>query len=120
MSSEKPRILIVDDQKDVADAVCRLLLGAGFEVETAYSPEDALSRVDRFKPAVVISDYDLGPMTGERLLLEIIHRRPTTRGLIVSGRPSAAASASFPFVAKPFVAATLMAAVRAVLQVAND
>src|SRR3984885_4010482 len=46
------RVLIVDDQPDVLEALSLLLKGAGYFIETAASPDDALA-------AALLSDYDL-------------------------------------------------------------
>jgi sigma-B regulation protein RsbU (phosphoserine phosphatase) len=50
--SETPKILVVDDQPDVREALRLLLKGQGYAIETAASPDDALA-------AAAYGDYDL-------------------------------------------------------------
>ncbi|NOZ21757.1 MAG: response regulator [Planctomycetes bacterium] len=49
-------ILVIDDEQDVAEAVRRILSKLGYHVETSYSSEDALERLEREHFDVVISD----------------------------------------------------------------
>jgi sigma-B regulation protein RsbU (phosphoserine phosphatase) len=46
------KVLVVDDQVDVREALRLLLKGAGYATETAESPKDALA-------AAATGDYDL-------------------------------------------------------------
>jgi DNA-binding NtrC family response regulator len=61
-----PRILVVDDQIDVLEALRLLLKGHGFEVETVTSPAAALAALER-------KDYDA-------MLLDMNYTRDTTSG----------------------------------------
>jgi len=61
-----PRILAVDDQIDVLEALRLLLKGHGFEVETVTSPAAALAALER-------RDYDA-------MLLDMNYTRDTTSG----------------------------------------
>jgi len=66
----RPRILIVDDYVDALEAWQLLLQAAGFEVITAVTGEDALSRADRDAPALVVLDVELPGLSG----LEVAER----------------------------------------------
>lgn len=82
--AEKPRILVVDDEEVILRSLARLLRRE-FEVETAPSPSEALKTLDRFRPAIVLSDYSMPEMTGTELLSEIGRRQPASLRLILSG-----------------------------------
>jgi len=60
------RVLIVDDQPDVLEALRLLLKGAGYFIETAKSPDDALA-------AALLSDYEL-------ILVDMNYTWDTTSG----------------------------------------
>lgn len=62
----KPVILVADDDADVRQALCRVLLDCGCEVVTAASPAEALSALRQSHPALV--------------LLDLNYRRDTTSG----------------------------------------
>lgn len=58
------RILVVDDNPDSANSLGMLLEFEGHEVESVYSSEDALERVESFKPDVVLLDIGLPGLDG--------------------------------------------------------
>jgi CheY-like chemotaxis protein len=59
------RVLIVDDERPVAEATSLLLEIEGFEVSVASSEQEALDCVRTFSPDIIVSDYHLrGGETG--------------------------------------------------------
>jgi DNA-binding response OmpR family regulator len=65
------RILVVDDERDVADAIKAGLTMSGFEVDLFYDPIAALAA---FRPDVydlVISDIKMPKMNGFEMVYEI-------------------------------------------------
>jgi PAS domain S-box-containing protein len=59
------RVLIVDDERPVAEATRLLFEIEGFEVSVASSEREAVECVERFSPDVIVSDYHLrGGETG--------------------------------------------------------
>jgi CheY-like chemotaxis protein len=58
------RILVVDDNPDSANSLGMVLEVEGHEVESVYSAQDALERVESFKPDVVLLDIGLPGMDG--------------------------------------------------------
>jgi DNA-binding NtrC family response regulator len=62
------RILIVDDDTDALEVYRTRLTHAGFEVETAESAEQALARVTRVDPGLIVTDVRMSGMTGLELL----------------------------------------------------
>ena len=60
----KRRILVVDDNSDVADSLAMLLRLEGHEVETAYGALGAFEAVQRMSPEVIILDIGLPQMDG--------------------------------------------------------
>ncbi len=58
------RILVADDDTAILHQVREALLTAGHEVETVGSGQEALERLDRYLPDLVISDVDMPAVTG--------------------------------------------------------
>ena len=73
----RQRILVVDDNPDVADTLCVLLGMIGHEVQAAYSGEQALDIAPRFQPTLAFFDIGLPGMDG----YELARRFRTDRAL---------------------------------------
>jgi signal transduction histidine kinase/ActR/RegA family two-component response regulator len=58
-SSAQQRILIVDDNRDNADSLAKLLRKRGHEIWTVYSGEEALQAVETARPDVVLLDLEI-------------------------------------------------------------
>jgi len=58
------RILVVDDDRDGAEAVAVLLRFEGHTVETAYDGVEALGMASRFHPQVVLLDVSMPELDG--------------------------------------------------------
>jgi PAS domain S-box-containing protein len=63
-SAARPRILIIDDNKDMARGLCRLLRLLGHEVEAAYDGPAGLDAARSRRPDVVLLDIGLPLMDG--------------------------------------------------------
>jgi PAS domain S-box-containing protein len=64
-SANTGRVLIVDDERAVADATCLLLELEGYEVSVAASEREALKRASARSPDLIVSDFHLrGGETG--------------------------------------------------------
>jgi CheY-like chemotaxis protein len=58
------RVLVVDDNKDAADALHMLIEGHGHTARVAYSGVDAVSMAQEFSPDIVLCDLGLPGMDG--------------------------------------------------------
>ena len=67
------KILSVEDDKQSAKLV-KEILGPYFEVEVAYSGEEALEIIDRFIPDIVLLDRKLPGMSGDDFGKAILSR----------------------------------------------
>ena len=70
------RILVVDDEPFVCDALKMLLDFDGHSVETANSAEEALAKFEDGKFDLVITDYSMPNMKGDDLAQAIKERAP--------------------------------------------
>ena len=58
------RVLVVDDQRELADGLAELLTLSGYETATAYDGKEALELSRRLPPDVVLLDLDLPDLDG--------------------------------------------------------
>jgi CheY-like chemotaxis protein len=58
------RVLVVDDNRDAAEALAEALLTGGHDVRTAFDGPSALSVAEDFVPEVVFLDIGLPAMDG--------------------------------------------------------
>lgn len=65
------RVLIVDDHRDVAKALARLLRLLGYDVRTELNSLDALAAAEAFRPEIALLDIGLPAMDGYRLAAEL-------------------------------------------------
>ena len=72
----RPRLLIVDDDKDAADALDEVLARRGYEVRSAYDASDALDAVAAFGPEIALVDFRLGRENGIDLIGQFKLKRP--------------------------------------------
>jgi response regulator RpfG family c-di-GMP phosphodiesterase len=78
------RIMIVDDDKNVLNALRRVLSAEGREVECFADPAEALRRARVVPFDLVLSDYRMPGMDGAALLEEIRAMQPESARMIVS------------------------------------
>jgi CheY-like chemotaxis protein len=62
-------VLVVEDEKDVAESTAQILIEAGYEVRRAGNGSEALAHLHSgYRPAVILTDYRMAGMTGAELL----------------------------------------------------
>src|SRR2546423_14737133 len=120
--SQPLRVLVVDDEPNIADVISMALRYEGFDVETAGNGADALAAVNSYRPHLMVLDIMLPDMEGfevarrlgaDRSDLPIVFltARDTTedkiRGLTTGGDD---------YVTKPFSLEELIARIRAILR----
>jgi CheY-like chemotaxis protein len=111
------RILVVDDEPYVCDAVRMMLAFDGHQVETAGSGKEALSHFAKGKYDVVITDYAMPGMKGDELALAIKSIAPEQPIVLITAYAEMLKSADTPLtgvdsiVSKPFLLENLRAAI---------
>ena len=83
------RILIVEDEKVVADTLGKILSSTGYDIRVAYSAEAAMLTVSQWVPDVAILDVILPKMNGIDFAVGLKTRFVGCRVLLFSGQPSA-------------------------------
>lgn len=72
------RILIVDDDPSMRTALMESVRRLGFDVQGAMDGADAVERVSRYKPWLVVTDLKMPRLGGLDLIKEIKSRAPQT------------------------------------------
>jgi len=70
------RILVVDDEPLVCDSLKRMLTVDGYQVQTALTAEAALALLEQENFDLVITDYDMPSMKGDKLAAAIKASHP--------------------------------------------
>ena len=79
------RILLVDDDARIREALHDLLVDAGFEiVGAAENAREAIDMAERLRPDVVVMDIQLPGMSGIDATREVLSRVPTTKVIVLS------------------------------------
>ena len=82
----RPRILVVDDEKRIADTVCEILNTSGFDAVPAYDGWSALDAAARVRPDYLLADVLMPRMNGAELAIAIRQSSPATKILLFSGQ----------------------------------
>jgi signal transduction histidine kinase/ActR/RegA family two-component response regulator len=115
------RILLVEDDAEVAEATAELLQDLGYRPVAACDADDALAALDREpEVALVLSDIVMpGRLNGLELARTLRRERPQLAVLLATGYSQyvmAAAKEGFGLVEKPYRRASLAAAIRAAVE----
>jgi CheY-like chemotaxis protein len=82
--------LVVDDSMLARHSVCRLLETRGFSVESVSNGQEALDRLENYRPSLIVTDMKMPGMSGKELIAALKANRRTARIpiIIVAARPS--------------------------------
>jgi DNA-binding NtrC family response regulator len=103
-----PRVLVVDDERDLAELNAFFLQRAGYTAKVATSAEDALALMAQEPFAVVVSDVRMPRMNGMELLTAVKRSDPDVEVLLLTGHPDLQAAVAsiklgaFDYLAKPY------------------
>jgi CheY-like chemotaxis protein len=86
----KPKVLVADDERVIADTLAMILNQSGFEARAVYSSEKALEAVPIFKPDMLISDVIMGELNGIDAAIQIRELLPNIKILLFSGQAATA------------------------------
>jgi DNA-binding NtrC family response regulator len=86
--SERPKILIVDDQEVVRLSYLRSLAGTHCDVQVATNGEEALHAMERHGFDLVLLDLRMPGVDGMTVLKTIKQNWPETEVVIITGYPN--------------------------------
>jgi two-component system, OmpR family, response regulator len=116
------KILVVDDEPSIVDAVATALRYEGFDVEEATNGRDAIAAVARFEPDLVVLDWMLPDIEGIEVGRRIQERGFKTAILFLTAKETvenkveALRAGGDDYVTKPFSLAEIVARVQAILR----
>jgi DNA-binding NtrC family response regulator len=101
------RVLVIDDDPDVALLLHDALAEFGYTVKIIATGSEALPLVSVYKPDVVLLDLWLPGVPGEQILRELRERDPALPVVIITGNRNpeiaqAVLDMAFDFIPKPF------------------
>jgi len=79
------KVLVVDDELEMLQAMPDLLESLGYQAETATDGEDALHKYKTWQPDVVLMDISMPGMDGGTCIEKILDYDPDAKTVIVSG-----------------------------------
>jgi len=126
MSSDKYRILLVDDDRGLLRLLSMRLTAAGYQVEAVESGEQALAQLPLFRPHLVITDLQMDGMDGMTLFNRIHGGNPSLPVLILTAHgtiPDAVEATSrgvFGYLTKPFDSKVLLEHVARALRISGE
>jgi len=118
----RPRVLVVDDEENVAFLVVSALKLAGYETRTAATGAAAIGEADRFAPNVIVLDVMLPDADGFTVLTRLRNSGCTAPILFVTARQDAADKirgltiGGDDYITKPFALEELVARVQVALR----
>jgi len=89
-NSQKPRVLVADDERVIADTLSMILNQSGFEARAVYSGEKALELASSFSPDMLISDVIMADLNGIDTAIQIRALLPKIKILLFSGQAATA------------------------------
>ncbi|HEX6624217.1 MAG TPA: EAL domain-containing protein [Pyrinomonadaceae bacterium] len=117
----RARILVADDEPLVREVLCDLL-GRDYECREVSCAEDALALLGEEEFALVLSDINMGGLSGLDMLPRVAEIAPATLVIMISGGQEindavrALRAGAFDYITKPFDIEHVEAAVRRALE----
>ena len=118
---EKQKILVVDDDKHIAELISLYMMKEGYETREIYDGKEAAAAVEDFQPDLILLDLMLPGLTGEEFIAEM--RQKKTMPIIVlsakaglEDRVNVLRLGADDFIPKPFDNAEVLARVEAQLR----
>jgi two-component system OmpR family response regulator len=118
----RQRVLVVDDEPSIVDAVATALRYEDYEVEEATTGREALSAIARFEPDLVVLDWMLPDIEGIEVGRRLRAQGYKTAILFLTAKDAtenkveALRAGGDDYVTKPFSLAEIVARVQAILR----
>jgi DNA-binding response OmpR family regulator len=121
-TNSTPQILLVDDEVAITDNLTPFLERAGFKVSVATNGEEALEKIKRLSPALVVMDILMPKMDGRQALRHLRKEDNWTPVILLTQvgesteRAMALEEGADDYLNKPFDPHELVARIRSVLR----
>lgn len=89
-AAARPKVLIADDERLIADTLALILNKGGFEARAVYTSEKALEIALTFQPDMLVSDVLMTDLNGVDTAIKIRSMLPDIRVFLLSGQMATA------------------------------
>jgi CheY-like chemotaxis protein len=89
-SRHKPKVLVVDDERVIADTLAIILNQHGFDALAVYTGTGAVEQARAIRPDLIISDVIMPDMNGIEAAIHIRKFLPECKILLFSGQAATA------------------------------
>ena len=89
-TSSKPKVLVADDERVIADTLTMILNQSGFEARAVYSGEKAVEMASTFAPDMLISDVIMADLNGIDAAIQVRSILPSVKILLFYGQAATA------------------------------
>ncbi len=116
------KILVVDDDESILDAISLILEEAEYIVDTTFKGEETYKKIKQFKPDVILLDVLMSGHDGRHICKTIKHDTSTKHIpiIMISAHPTAKKGAlecgADDFLAKPFETDELLSKIKKYIQ----
>jgi CheY-like chemotaxis protein len=86
----KPKVLVADDERVIADTLAMILNQSGFDARAVYSGEKAVEMASTFAPDMLITDVIMADLNGIDAAIMIRALLPAIKILLFSGQAATA------------------------------
>ena len=120
------KILIVDDEVEVADSCARVLRRAGFDCLLAHDGPAGIAAFDSARPDIVLSDVNLGVGDGFEIARHVRESSPGIPVILMTTHHSEGVSqqatrdGASRYLRKPFSNADLVSMIKSLLSTSPD
>ena len=84
VDGRRPRVLVADDEKNIADTIRIVLTKEGIEAACVYSGHAAVEKAVEWRPDILLVDYAMPDINGLEAARRICERHAECRVLILS------------------------------------
>ncbi len=122
MTEGRARILVLDDEKDMAENLSRILIGAGHQPIVCSDSLDAMALIRRERPDLVVTDLRMPGLSGMDLLARMREDQISVPVIMITGYATIDAAVeamrkgASDFLAKPFSLKQLAGKVKELLE----
>jgi DNA-binding NtrC family response regulator len=108
VSTDQATVIVVDDDREMANVLCDVLTEAGYRALSAGSGKEAVTLVKEEDPDLLITDLRMSGMSGHQLQIELKRIAPSLPVIIITAFgsiPTAIESmklGAFDYLTKPF------------------
>jgi two-component system response regulator GlrR len=126
MTTDKYRVLLVEDDPSLLRLLSMRLTAAGYAVTAVDSGERALAQIPQLQPHLIITDLQMGGMNGMTLFNQVHRRDPSLPVLILTAHGTipeaikATGRGVYGYLTKPFDSRVLLGHVARALELGRE